>query len=73
MTRINTVWIFSLIILTFVMSVQLIGWRPEDGVPDMTVISNIDEKGINTNLKVRYDREQIYVSPLQSMSSLELH
>ncbi|CAG2104359.1 unnamed protein product [Medioppia subpectinata] len=36
------------------------GWRPEDGVPDLTVISNIDERGINTNLKVRYEREQIY-------------
>ncbi|XP_054169139.1 myosin-I heavy chain-like [Oppia nitens] len=42
------------------MSVQTIGWRPEDGVPDLTVISNIDEQGINTNLKVRYLREQIY-------------
>ena len=28
----------------------------------MTVISDIDEFGINTNLKVRYEREQIYVS-----------
>ena len=40
------------------------GWRPEDGVPDMTIISNINEEGINTNLKVRYNREQIYVSGL---------
>lgn len=38
------------------------GYRPEDGVPDMTIISNIDEQGINTNLKTRYKREQIYVS-----------
>ncbi|XP_022243725.1 unconventional myosin-VIIa-like [Limulus polyphemus] len=36
------------------------GRRPEDGVPDMTVISDIDENGINTNLKVRYDKDKIY-------------
>jgi len=28
----------------------------------MTVISEIDEYGINTNLKVRYQRDLIYVS-----------
>lgn len=28
----------------------------------MTSISDIDENGINRNLKVRYDRDQIYVS-----------
>ena len=38
------------------------GARPEDGVPDMTVISEIDEYGINTNLKVRYNQSRIYVS-----------
>ena len=38
------------------------GSRPQDGVPDMTVISNIDEHGINKNLQVRYDRDSIYVS-----------
>ena len=37
------------------------GATPKDGVPDMTVISDIDEFGINTNLKVRYRRDQIYV------------
>jgi len=36
------------------------GSRPQDGVPDMTVISNIDEHGINKNLQVRYDRDSIY-------------
>jgi myosin heavy subunit len=36
------------------------GSRPQDGVPDMTVISNIDEHGINKNLQVRYDRDNIY-------------
>lgn len=38
------------------------GATPEDGVPDMTVISDIDEYGINTNLKVRYGKDLIYVS-----------
>ena len=34
----------------------------EDGVPDMTVISDIDEHGINKNLQKRYRRNKIYVS-----------
>lgn len=38
------------------------GSRPEHGVPDMTMLSDIDEEGINRNLHVRYDRDQIYVS-----------
>ena len=38
------------------------GATPNDGVPDMTVISEIDEYGINTNLKVRYKQGRIYVS-----------
>lgn len=38
------------------------GAKPSDGVPDMTVISDIDEHGINTNLKVRYGLDRIYVS-----------
>lgn len=33
-----------------------------NGVPDMTSISDIDEIGINHNLKIRYQRDQIYVS-----------
>ncbi|XP_049959838.1 myosin-I heavy chain [Schistocerca serialis cubense] len=40
--------------------VQLQGSSPEAGVPDMTVISDIDEQGINKNLQVRYARDQIY-------------
>lgn len=40
----------------------LTGASPKDGVPDMTVISEIDEYGINTNLKVRYKQDKIYVS-----------
>ncbi|RWS31049.1 unconventional myosin-X-like protein [Leptotrombidium deliense] len=38
----------------------LTGVRPDDGVSDMTILSNIDEHGINTNLRVRYDKDQIY-------------
>jgi len=37
------------------------GMRPQDGVPDMTVISDIDEYGINQNLHVRYQKDLIYV------------
>eukprot|EP00036_Acanthoecidae_sp_10tr_P012400 CAMPEP_0206295594 /NCGR_PEP_ID=MMETSP0106_2-20121207/5245_1 /ASSEMBLY_ACC=CAM_ASM_000206 /TAXON_ID=81532 /ORGANISM="Acanthoeca-like sp., Strain 10tr" /LENGTH=2074 /DNA_ID=CAMNT_0053726249 /DNA_START=150 /DNA_END=6370 /DNA_ORIENTATION=- len=36
------------------------GQRPQDGVPDMTAISDIDVKGVNTNLKVRFKRNEIY-------------
>ncbi|XP_043209798.1 unconventional myosin-VIIa-like [Amphibalanus amphitrite] len=36
------------------------GSRPDDGVPDMTVISDIDEAGINRTLHVRYDHDRIY-------------
>lgn len=40
----------------------VLGNSPNAGVPDMTVISDIDEVGINRNLQVRYARDQIYVS-----------
>ncbi|XP_045181128.2 myosin-I heavy chain-like isoform X2 [Mercenaria mercenaria] len=36
------------------------GCRPEDGVRDMIVISDIDENGINENLKARYKKDIIY-------------
>ena len=36
------------------------GQRPEDGVPDMTTISDIDVFGVNTNLRVRFARDEIY-------------
>ena len=36
----------------------------------MTVISNIDENGINRNLRVRYDRDTIYVSAGTSLERL---
>uniref|UniRef100_T1JND5 Myosin motor domain-containing protein n=1 Tax=Strigamia maritima TaxID=126957 RepID=T1JND5_STRMM len=32
----------------------------QDGYPDMTVISDIDENGINTNLRIRYNNNKIY-------------
>ncbi|ESO93643.1 hypothetical protein LOTGIDRAFT_119149, partial [Lottia gigantea] len=36
------------------------GCRPEDGVRDMIIISDIDENGIKINLKTRYNKDQIY-------------
>lgn len=42
--------------------VLLTGARPEDGVRDMIIISDIDENGININLKTRYKEDKIYVS-----------
>lgn len=48
---------------------------PDKGVRDMTEISNIDELGINRNLKVRYDRDEIYVSFFEKnpVSMIELN
>ncbi|XP_017462508.1 PREDICTED: unconventional myosin-VIIa-like, partial [Rhagoletis zephyria] len=37
-----------------------IGSRASDGVADLTLISNIDEGGINENLRVRYENQSIY-------------
>ena len=48
------------------------GATPNDGVPDMTVISEIDEYGINTNIKVRYLRDRIYVSQHCRISAASL-
>ncbi|CAA2962569.1 myosin-I heavy chain isoform X1, partial [Olea europaea subsp. europaea] len=36
------------------------GWRPEDGVPDLAMMSDITAEGINVNLRTRYMRDQIY-------------
>ncbi|KAK3585200.1 hypothetical protein CHS0354_027488 [Potamilus streckersoni] len=36
------------------------GCRPQDGVRDMIVISDIDENGVNHNLRVRYGQSKIY-------------
>ena len=38
------------------------GCQPSQGVPDMTVLSDIDEASVNENLKVRYEHDRIYVS-----------
>lgn len=38
----------------------------------MTVISEIDEYGINTNIKVRYLTDRIYVSQHCSLSAVSL-
>lgn len=35
---------------------------PDYGVADMTSIAEIDENGINSNLKLRYANDIIYVS-----------
>lgn len=61
-----------LVYIFFYLFVHFIGARPEDGVPDMTVISEIDEFGINTNLKTRYRHNKIYVS-LHSYWSQQLY
>lgn len=47
---------------------RMAGPGGEAGVPDMTVISDIDEHGINRNLQKRYKLNKIYVSikPVQS-------
>ncbi|KAJ9596668.1 hypothetical protein L9F63_012312, partial [Diploptera punctata] len=45
---------------TLTLTLYYEGTSPEVGVPDMTVISDIDELGINKNLMVRYGRDQIY-------------
>lgn len=57
------------------------GAAPKDGVPDMTVISEIDEYGINENLRVRYQKDRIYVRVfyhqtaclINSLRLLDLH
>lgn len=45
-----------------VLHISPAGASPKDGVPDMTIISEIDEYGINENLRVRYKKNKIYVS-----------
>ena len=48
--------------MTNMLFLQFTGCRPEDGVRDMIVISDIDEHGINKNLWTRYTADLIYVS-----------
>jgi hypothetical protein len=38
------------------------GQRATDGVPDMTAISDIDVEGVNVNLRVRFERDEVSVS-----------
>lgn len=38
------------------------GTIPENGVPDMTRLTVLDEEVINKNLRVRYEKDRIYVS-----------
>lgn len=52
----------QLTILFFFSFSGRVGSTPDKGVPDMTCIPDIDETGINNNLKVRYQRDEIYVS-----------
>jgi hypothetical protein len=40
------------------------GQRATDGVPDMTAISDIDVEGVNVNLRVRFERDEVSVSNL---------
>lgn len=54
-------WLIWIYFFLFFFSGRL-GSAPEKGVPDMTSISDIDEIGINRNLKIRYQRDEIYVS-----------
>jgi myosin heavy subunit len=46
-----------------------VGSTPDKGVTDMTCIPDIDENGINNNLKVRYQRDEIYVSFIKNLRS----
>lgn len=45
---------------------------PDKGVSDMTSIPDIDETGINRNLKVRYEKDDIYVSILNKDASSKI-
>ncbi len=45
----------------FFLKCNFTGAHPEDGVSDLTLISNIDERGINLTLSTRYKRDEIYV------------
>lgn len=54
-------YVYKLTNCVFLLSGRM-GSTPDKGVPDMTCISDIDENGINRNLKIRYQRDEIYVS-----------
>lgn len=55
-------WASLKFVVFILVDLRFLGTRGENGVPDLTLISNIDEVGINRNLQVRYDKQQIYVS-----------
>lgn len=48
------------IIYSFIL--EIMANTPDIGVADMTSIPEIDENGINSNLKLRYTNDIIYVS-----------
>lgn len=50
------------ICLLFQSFIFFVGDLPEDGVPDMTRLTVLDEEVINKNLKRRYEKDKIYVS-----------
>ncbi|KAL3287093.1 hypothetical protein HHI36_001577 [Cryptolaemus montrouzieri] len=43
------------------------GALPDGGVQDMTWLTVLDEEVINGNLKIRYEKDQIYVSFLKQL------
>lgn len=51
-----------MILNTFKIIFFVTGDLPEDGVPDMTRLTVLDEEVINKNLKRRYEKDNIYVS-----------
>ena len=58
-------------ITKFIISGTMNGVDMDDGVPDMTVISDIDEHGINKNLQKRYKKNKIYVSISKTLQKIE--
>ena len=44
----------------------------EAGVPDMTVMSDINETGINNNLRLRYGKDNIYVSSYEMVHNISI-
>lgn len=52
--------------------ISVAGTVPEDGVPDMTRLTVLDEEVINKNLRLRYDKDRIYVSFSVAHSAAEI-
>jgi hypothetical protein len=53
-------------------TVPVSGYTADAGVDDLTTIKDIDELGINKNLLIRYQRNQIYVCLFQNYKSTKL-